>query len=193
MLGALGAGYFLTAAFLALLIGLESTDGATGAPAIVAAIKLMAGALVVGVLAISLQVPLDRHLSETAHRLRALGPENSTPTRRVMPTISLAIAVVISYGIHVVHLPQDILPDALLQSALILSAGGVLTLVFAVSSLHLACGVLMALVGFEMVYARLDPGLLVTGGLAAVQLMFAIVASHFVGSAGSTALTIEED
>ena len=34
------------------------------------------------------------------------------------------------------------------------------------------------------VYSYLDPGLLVTGGLAAFQLLFAVVGSHYVGLGG---------
>jgi hypothetical protein len=64
-----------------------------------------------------------------------------------------------------------------------LCAGGVLTAVFAGSSLRLAIGVLAALAGFELIYARIDPGLLITGGLAVFQMTFALVASLFLGPA----------
>jgi hypothetical protein len=39
----------------------------------------------------------------------------------------------------------------------------------------------MALTAFEIAYARLDPGLVITGGLGAFQLTFAVVASYFLG------------
>ncbi len=185
---ALGAAYIYASGLLALLAGLQVVDTTQGAPTIVATIKLLSGGLVVGILAISVvQLPFDRRLADAAQRLHGLLSYEATSTRRVLPAIALAVAVVISYGIHSYSLPPGLLPDALLQPALIIAAGGILSVVFAVSVVHLVVGVFMAMIGFEMVYARLDPGLLVTGGLATLQLMLALVASYFVGAAGADA------
>ena len=76
---------------------------------------------------------------------------------------------------------SDALPGGLMPMALVLIAGGVLTAVFARSPLQLAAGVLLALAGFDLIYARLEGGLLITGGLAVFQLAFAIVAGAFIG------------
>lgn len=187
-LAALAVGYILSAALLALLhtadVAAMGPGAALGAPAIVATIKLLSGLLVVGILAIGvLQAPLDRRLASAARRLRRSRSPEDSGSEQLLPALSLAIAVVIAYGIRSTNLPPQLLPDALLQPALVLIAGGVLAVVFARHALHLAGGVLLALMGFELVYSRLDPGLLITGGLASFQLLFAVVASHFVGPA----------
>jgi hypothetical protein len=172
-LGALAAGY-------ALLVGALVVSGV---PAVVAAIKLVAGALVVAMLALAVaEMPIDRHVARRAHRLRTLGrAELGVPARPVL-ALALATALVTVLGIHAVSLPLEV-PDTVLHPALALVAGGVLTAVTARSPLRLVSGVLLALVGFEMAYARLDPGLLIAAGLAMFELLLAVVASYFLGLA----------
>jgi hypothetical protein len=85
-------------------------------------------------------------------------------------------------GIHSVSLPVA-LPVGILRPALVLAVGGVLTAATARSPLRLACGVLLALTGFEMAYAHVDPGVLITAGLATFQLLLAVVAAYVVGLA----------
>ncbi len=191
-LAALGTGYVLGAALLALVYAAEASALEPGAvpgsaAAIIAIIKLLSGLLVVGVLAISqLQAPLDRRLLASARRLRRINAPETARTERLFPALALAVALVISYGAQSTSLPPGVLPTVLLQAAMVLAAGGVLTVVFAQNALHLASGVLLSLIGFELVYTRLDPGLLITGALAAFQLLFALVAAHFVGQATPT-------
>lgn len=194
MLIALAGGYALSAALLGLLIGADSAGGAVAASPIVAAIKLIAGLLAVAVLTISaLQTPAIGRPDRAAQRLRLFRPTDPSPsTSRLVPALALVTVLVVIYGVHATRLPPVALPDAVLQPALALVAGGVLAVIFGASALQLACGVLLALAGFELVYARLDPGLLVTGSLAAFQLLFALVASHFVGVTDSIGSDREE-
>lgn len=174
-LSALAAGYVLEAALLAVAGDLTATM------ITLAFIKLLVGAIVVGILVISLlQDPRHQRLAEAAQRMRVLRGPAVEGQNRILPALAVLVGLVLSYGLHSSSLAET-LPDAVLHPAAALIAGGLLSLVFARSALRIVVGVLLALVGFELIYARLDAGLVVTGGLAAFQLLFAIVASSFVG------------
>jgi hypothetical protein len=172
---ALAAGYLVAALWPVI-----AADFAPGAVT-VAAIKLLVGAIVVAILAISLlQDPRHQRLADAARRLRQLRGAAAEGRDRALPALAVLAGLVISFGLHSTTF-VDQLPDAVLRPAAALITGGLLGLVFARSVLRLVAGVLLALIGFEVIYARLDDGLMVTGGLAAFQLLFAIVASLFVG------------
>jgi hypothetical protein len=130
-----------------------------------------------------LQAPIDRRLVESARRLRQIRAPTgeSALSERLLPVFSLGAAGLLAYGMHSAAVPDQLLPAALLKPALMLAGGGILTAVFARTALQLSCGVILVLIGFELAYTRLDPGLLITGGLASFQLLLAIVASHFLG------------
>ncbi len=175
-LAALAAGYGL-AAFVLLWTG----AGAGASIASIATIKLVAGGVVVAILAISVvQAPADQQWAGAARRLRRLPSDQAYQHARLLPALVLATAIAVAAGIPAVALSEALQP-ALLHTALILMAGGILTVVFARTPLRLAGGVLLALTGFELVYAQLEPGLFITGSLAVFQLAFAVVAAAFVG------------
>lgn len=155
-------------------------------------IKLFAGALAIAILAIGvLQAPLDRPLAGARSLIGAAGvPESGED--RILPALSLAIGLLIALGTGTVG-PVASVPPEILRPAFALAAAGVVAAVFAPSSLRLAVGVLVALVGFELAYAWLDPGLVVTGALAAFQLLFAVVASYYVGMSLESATDAEPE
>lgn len=164
-------------------------------PAVVSLIKLLVGWLVVGMLAISvLQAPIDRRLVAAARRLREIEGPARSGSDRIIPLLSLAVVVVAAFGIWVhVAPPGEGLPPAVVEPAIVLFGGGVLVLIFAASALELACGVLLSLLGAEVAYALVDPGLVVTGGLAVFDMLFAILASFFVGLAAPPPRVREDD
>ncbi len=147
-----------------------------------AMIKPLAGIVVVAILAISLaQLSAESPSSATeGPRSPLLQSEPTDRSERLLRLLALAIAVLLVGGLRSVTL-GEVLSDALLRPALTLVAGAVLTAIFARSTLRLSVAVLVALCGFEMIYARLDPGLIMTGGLAVFHILFAILASLSVG------------
>jgi hypothetical protein len=162
---------------------------AAGTPWVIAAIKVIAGLFGVGVLAMSaLQGSTEVGRASAASR-RLAGLRPSAPSGwGAVPALAILSAVLLSAGVHSV-VAVDRLPDIVLQVALTLAAGGVIAVALARDPLRLATGTLLAVIGFELVYARLDPGLVVTGALAGFQLLFALVASYFVGES----MTLEAD
>lgn len=166
---------------LATFVLLSTSTGGPAAVAAVITIKGVSGLVVVAILVISvLQAPADRNLAGAAHRLQRPSPAAASRESRLLPLLALATAVVVVNGIPSVTLPVA-LPQPLLHVALVMIAGGALTVVFARTPLRLTGGVLLALTGFELVYAQIEPGLLISGGLAVFQLAFAIVAAAYVG------------
>ena len=177
---ALVAGHALAGLHLAL----------AGAPLFVGLVQLLVGLLAAGMLAISvMQAPIDRRLVAAARRLRdlrargALGPdfERTRGSERLVLLLSLAVMAGIALGLPAAAGASRLVGAALVP-AFVLLAGGLLTVLHARSALHLSCGVLLSLTGFVAIYGLLDAGLLITGVLAVVQLLFAVVASAFVGS-----------
>ncbi len=179
-LGAIVLGHVVAALHLAL----------SGAPIFVAAVQLLVGVLAAGMLAISvMQAPVDRRLAEAARRLRALRARGLAPNAALAErhgerlTLVLALAMAVSVAIG---MPQSThiagLAGRELAPAIVLLMGGLLAVLFARGVLELSAGVLLSLTGFEAIYGLVDAGLLVTGVLAVVQLLFAVVASAFVGS-----------
>jgi hypothetical protein len=174
-LGALGCGYAFVFADLALVGGVLP----------LAFVKLLAGVLAIVILGISvIQAPDERHISGAARRLLALHGEGARQAQTGVVASALAITLVVAYGVRSVTF-GDALPFGVLAPALALMGGGVLTAVFARDALRLATGVLLALVGFDLAYTPIDPGLLIAGALAAFQLLFAVVASFHVGLAAT--------
>ncbi|MBK6769921.1 MAG: hypothetical protein IPG72_13105 [Ardenticatenales bacterium] len=185
-LGGLGAAYVLGA------VVVFGGDG--GARGVIAAIKLIVGLIVVTMLSLSiLQAPLDqqtdrrterridRQIVSTARRLRQVtGTAGRMRSDRLVPALALAIVALVGLGMQ----PGVLAPyvgAGVLRIGIVLAGGGVIGTVFAGSALQLAASVLLALIGSEAIYASLDAGLLVSGGLAGLQLLFTIVASFFIG------------
>jgi hypothetical protein len=182
MLVAVVAGHAVAGLHLAL----------SGAPIFVGLVQFLVGLLAAGMLAISvMQAPIDRRLVAAARRLRGLqargalgpgpGPDRSQGSERLVLLLSMAVLTGIAVGLPPVRSVSG-LSGAELAPALVLLAGGLLSVLYARSALHLSCGVLLVLTGFEAIYGLLDAGLLITGIMAVVQLLFAVVASAFVGS-----------
>jgi len=180
-LGALAAGH----AYAAIVLWLVAV------PIPVAAMALVGGLLATAILAIGvLQAPIDRRLPGAALRLARAGAPVAGEGRG-LPAVALAVGLLVSYGMQSAALPEA-MPAAVVRPAFALATAGVLAAVFARSPLRLAAGVLMALTGFQIAYARLDPGLLVTAGLAVFQLLFAVVASYYVGTPDEDPLDQED-
>lgn len=167
------AAYLFSAALLVL-----TPNGSAFPMAVVATIKAVAGGVVVAILAISaVQAPAGGVGVPDRRRARFAAP----PGWRAelgLPALALAIAVLIALGIPSRTLPEA-WPPQFLHAVLILVIGGVLTVVFAGGALQLAAGLLLALCGLELAYARIDAGLLITGGLALFQLLLVTVISIY--------------
>lgn len=167
----LGAAYPLSAGILVL----------GGGALHVAAIKVLAGVFAATILALgAAQAPAERSLA-AARRLRSLRGE-TVSGRRLVPLLALAVFLAAAYGVSPVAAADEV-PVAILAPALALVAGGIIAAVVAATPLALSAAVLFSLAGFELAYARLDPGLVVTGALAGFQLLFALLASYFVALA----------
>lgn len=167
---ALGAGILLTT------IGPDDPE----VLAIIALVKLLAGLVVVAILAIgTVDVPRRRGDALTA-RQALMVRHRSFPAERRFLLLAAPVTFLLLTGIQS-NLLADQLPLALLRPALTLICAGLLGTVFAEGALRLACCAFMAFIGFELIYGRLDPGLLVTGGLAAFQILFALLLSAYFG------------
>ncbi|MFN2115472.1 MAG: hypothetical protein ACK2T6_07135 [Anaerolineae bacterium] len=171
-IGALGASYVVAAAVLLSL----------GTPPVVVATKVVVGVLVVAILGVSVaQVLGESGRRDTARALMVrVNPPGGGDVSTPGVAAALGAGLISVIGIHSAAVAL-LVPDALLQPALALIVGGVVTAVFARSPLRLAGGVLFALVGAEMVSTGLDAGLVISGGLATFQLLFAVVAAYYVG------------
>jgi hypothetical protein len=169
---ALGAAYLLSAASLA----------ATGGEGLVVALlQLVAGTMVVAMLALAAASgPTERPSRRSARRLGTLVPGAAGGRDLGLLALALLSALAIVAGIRALSFPLEV-PEAVLRPALALAFGGVLVVVAAGQSLRLIAGVLLALVGFQLAYAHLDPGVLIAAGLAVFQLLFTVVAGYFVG------------
>ncbi len=164
--------------FLVAILSVGAGVGPT-----LAVLSASIGVLVVGMIAISvMQAPIDRRLLSAARRLSALRGRDGVVADRLIPSFAIAIVVVAAFGFDGGTL-DSLGPEVaiILRPTLILIAGGVLTVVFASTALEVASGVLVALTGAELLYAALDDGLLITGALAAFQILLAVVISFFVG------------
>ena len=174
----------LLASYL-LVAGVLLVSGGTPTPAalvISALVKGLAGIVVVAILAISVVQLGSDGVVDRSRRSPLLAVEPSDRNEVLLRLLALSIAVLLTGSLHATTL-QPTLPDTVLRPALTLIVGGVLTAIFARSPLRLAVSVLIALCGFELIYARLDPGLFMTGSLAAFHILFAILASLYVGLA----------
>jgi hypothetical protein len=169
-IGTLAAGYLVTAAVQWL----------TDVPTQVVVLELVGGLLSAVILAVGLlQTPSDRRWVGAARRLAAASSLREGHPDRLLPTLALAVALIVSYGMQSTALGEELSPQVV-RTAFALASCGVVAVVFARSAVRLAGGVLLALAGFEIAYAQLDPGLLVSGSLAAFQLLFAVIASYYV-------------
>lgn len=168
------AAYLFSAALLVL-----TPNGSAFPMAVVATIKAVAGGVVVAILAISaVQAPAGARAGASGRPRARLAPPPGWRADLGLPALALAIAVLVALGIPSRTLPEA-WPPHFLHAVLILVIGGVLTVVFAGSALQLAAGLLLALCGLELAYARIDAGLLITGGLALFQLLLVTVISIY--------------
>jgi len=154
-----------------------------GAPAVLGALMFLVGTIVVGMLAISvMQAPIDRRMLAAARRLRALRPGPDAERSPVVPGLALLVALAAARGFDSVVLAErGVSMTGVLHPTVAMAAGGVLTVVFAVAALDIAVGVVLAVVGAQLLYTVLDPGLLIGGTLAGFHLLLAVVASFFIG------------
>lgn len=174
-LAALAAGYALVGVKLFVL-----GAGVAGPAVVLGVTKLVAGAVVVAILTLSATQTRGMRSAGAARRaLAALRGHASVDHDRGLAGICLAIALLAALGIPSATLTEH-LPLSALRVALGLIAGGVLTAVFARTALRVACGVLLALCGFDLVYAHIEPGLLITGALAVFHIAYAMVVTAFV-------------
>jgi hypothetical protein len=171
ILAAVGATYVLSAGLLL----------AAGTPWFIAGIVVMTGVFVLTILTVSVvQAPnVSLRPAAAARRLADLHGERDVGWSLV-PALAVVAAVVLIAGVRSV-VAADRLPDIILQASLLLGAGGAVAVVLARGPLRLCAGAHVAMTAFCLAYARLDPGLWVTGALAGFQLLFALVASYFVG------------
>jgi hypothetical protein len=172
----------LTAVFLLGSLALVTTMGQDD-PAvlqIIALVKLLAGMVVVAILAIGSLESQRRADRAVSWRKAWWHRDRSMPAERRFLLLAAPVTFLLLSGIQSDLLARQ-LPVELLRPALTLICAGLLGTVFAEGTLRLACCAFVALVGFELIYSRLDPGLLVTGGLAAFQIMLALLVSAFFG------------
>lgn len=172
----------LSAVFLLGSVALVNTMGPAD-PAvlqIVALVKLLAGLVVVAILAIGSWESQRRSDRTLNWRQAWLRRDRTMAAERRFLLLAAPVTFLLLSGIQSDLLSQK-LPVALLRPALTLICAGLLGTVFAEGTMRLACCAFVALVGFELIYSRLDPGLLVTGGLAAFQIMLALLVSAFFG------------
>lgn len=180
-LAALAAGYALAGGAL-----LTPGAGLDGPQVVLGAIKLVTGAVVVAILALSwtqargVQTRGSRPAAAARRALAALRGDTEPDEDRGLAAICLAIALLAALGVPSATMPET-LPLSALRVALGLTAGGVLTAVFARTALRVACGILLALCGFDLIYAHIEPGLLITGGLAVFHIAYTMVATAFLG------------
>jgi len=147
---------------------------------IIALVKLLAGLVVVSILAIGTLDRPRRSIEALTWRQALWVRNRSLPTERRFLLLAAPVTFLLLTGIQS-NLLADRLPVTMLRPALTLICAGLLGTVFAEGALRLACCAFLALIGFELIYSRLDPGLLVTGGLAAFQILFALLLSAFFG------------
>ncbi len=177
-LSALLAAQFLGAGVLVFTPHLSTVAD----PTIIAWVKLLTGWVVVGILAVGTVAQARAGGTLVPVRRALLQPERARTSgadRRFLLGATL-LSFILALGVPSGSL-AELLPPDLLRSALFLVSAGLLGTVFAEGALRLACAAYLAFIGLELVYARLDPGLLVTGGLAVFQILFALLVSGFIG------------
>ena len=172
----------LLAAYLLAVWTLMTTAGPND-PAVfgtIALVKLLAGCVVVAILAIGTVEAPRRWGPAVNARQALLARDRSLPSERRFVLMAVLVTILLLSGIQN-NLLADRVPVALLRPALTLICAGLLGTVFAEGALRLACCTFVAFIGFELIYTQIDPGLLVTGGLAAFQILYALLVTPFFG------------
>ncbi len=149
---------------------------------LIATIYGLVGLLAVGILASSLgAVPAPTAVRSAMRRLRVRQTATATATGdgRGMALIALAVVLVLVCTAEL-PVPKDLIPIAALRPALLYAIGGALVVIFARTALQLVAGVLLAYSGFQLGYAQIDSGLLITFALSAFHLLFALVAAYYL-------------
>lgn len=138
------------------------------------------GLLAVGILALSLSAtPEAAAVPARIPRLRWQQLEPSGDGQRWLAIISLLIVLILVSSSQLPDLSEVIPPDSL-RPALLYAVGGAMVVIFAATALQLVVGVLLTWTGFQLGYAYLDPGLLITFSLSSFQLLFALVAAYYL-------------
>lgn len=151
-----------------------------GDPWVIAPVKLLTGWVVLGILAVG-TIEHRRSLDAGSRPLAALLERHrSVVDDRRLLLGAATLGFVLVLGVQSSTL-ADALPLDLLRPALLLVCAGLLGTVFAEAALRLACCAYLAFIGLELIYARLDPGLLITGGLAVFQILFALLIAGYIG------------
>jgi hypothetical protein len=156
----------------------------------VAAARLVAGLLVVGILALSSWQVHAARAAAAAAQSGASPVVAHTPTGlpfRIMATLMAAVAAV-----YVASQPAFTLPGledtpALNTASYVLMSFGLLNLGLTEAPLRSGMGLLMVLIGFEIFYAAVEPALAIVALLAGVEFSVALAASYLalVGLGGA--------
>jgi len=149
-------------------------------PRVIAMVKLVTGWVVVGILTVGTVQQLDSGRSSQRPLEALLAKQVGASSERRFLFGTAVLGFVLVLGIQSETLVES-LPLPLLRPALLLISAGLLGTVFAEGALRLACSAYLIFIGLELVYARLDPGLLITGGLAVFQILFALMIAGFFG------------
>ncbi len=173
-LAGLAASQLLSAVWLVMGGGRQATIPLIGV------IYGLVGLLAVGILALSLsEAPPSATVRSTVRRFRVRHAPAGGGDQRGMVLIALAIVLVMICSADL-PVSEELVPLFTLRPALLYAIGGALVVIFARTALQLVVGVLLAYIGFQMGYAQIDAGLLVTFGLSAFHLLFALVAAYYV-------------
>ena len=113
----------------------------------------------------------------------SLVEEQGQYTNRIFRLLAVSLIIILCYSISpkvIIWLPGVSLP--VVFGSLVLIATGLLQLGVTIQSFRVIIGLLAILAGFEILYAVVEPSVLVTGLLAAINLGLALVGSFFLSS-----------
>lgn len=152
-------------------------------PIQVAAVKLVTGFLVCGILSITLA---RSDWTAPAEEMSVI------PSGRVFRLIAILLVTTVSAGLSRTNwtsLP-GVTPAAVRGSTFLIGLG-LLQLGLSERTLRVAVGLLTVLSGFEIVYVGIEPSLAVLALLGAVHLSIAVVVSYLLTTTSSAALIAE--
>lgn len=144
-------------------------------PPQVAAVKLVAGLIACGILALT--VAGSRHAAESASGVAGLA------FRAIAGILILVAAIGIGQS-NWMRVP-DIQPEAIMAAAILMSMG-LLQLGLFRNPLRVSIGIITLLSGFEIAYSVIEPALAILALLASVHIGLAIVVSYLSLEAGPT-------
>jgi hypothetical protein len=165
IVGMLAGEYFALAWLTALVL-----------PVQMSAVKLLAGLMACGALAIA-AVPRRKQRPEAWHWF--------IPSSRLFRLLAVAIVLVFSWG--VTRLGWTPVPNLPVESSfgfLFLIGAGLLHIGISEEPLRVGIGLLTMLAGFEIAYSAIEPSLAVMALLGALHLGISIVVSYLMTSVG---------